>query len=485
MIKKLDTLILRAFIGPFFATFFISLFVLVMQFFWLYIDDLVGKGLDLLIILKLIMYVSATLIPLALPLAMLLSSIMTFGNLGETFELVAIKSAGISLARFMRPLFITAIFIAGIAFVFSNNIIPVAQLKLSSLKYDIIVAKPAFDIKEGIFYNQIKDFSIKIGKKDKNDSTIRNIVIFEKKFNLQDNVLIADSGIMRVTPDKKFLEFILKDGWRYEEKGQRFSSNTDYIRLGFKEYKKVFDLSTFQVNETSDSSFQYDPKMLSVRQLNYTLDSLEKNNKKMFIRNNQEISSILSFAKNTDSSANAKSSVKFIGIVNSFNKIIPDSLKTIIYDNANSQLNNVKNIADFQADEFINKQKNIRQHEIEWHRKFTLSFACIVLFLIGAPLGSIIRKGGLGMPLVFSVIFFVIFHLFNTFGEKLTKESVLSASLGMWLSTIILTPVGIFLAYKAMRDSQLFNKEFYYRTFRGLRKFITNFKSSKSLTHEQ
>lgn len=485
MIKKLDTLILRSFIGPFFATFFISLFVLVMQFFWLYIDDLVGKGLDLIIILKLIMYVSATLIPLALPLAMLLSSIMTFGNLGETFELVAIKSAGISLSRFMRPLFITATIIGGIAFIFSNNIIPVAQLKLATLKYDIIIAKPAFDIKEGVFYNQIKDFSIKIGKKEKNDSTIRNIVIFEKKFNLQDNVLIADSGIMRVTPDKKFLEFVLKDGWRYEEKGQRFSSNTDYIRLGFKEYKKIFDLSTFQMNETSDSSFKYDPKMLSVRQLNFTLDSLEKNKNKMLKRSEQEVENILFFTKNVQKVDSPISQTKFLGVANSFNNIIPDSVKAIVYDIANSQLSTVKNAIALEADEFIGKQKNIRQHEIEWHRKFTLSFACIVLFLIGAPLGSIIRKGGLGMPLVFSVIFFVIFHLFNTFGEKMAKESVLPASFGMWLSTIILTPVGIFLAYKAMRDSQLFNSEFYYRTFKVLRKFIATFKNSKSLTHEQ
>ncbi len=174
MLKKLDTLIIRSFIAPFFATFLISLFVLVMQFFWLYIDDLVGKGLDLFTISKLIIYVSATAVPLALPLAMLLSSIMTFGNLSESFELVAIKSAGISLMRFMRPLLVVAFFIALIAFVFANNIIPVAQLKLATLKYDIIVSKPAFDIKEGVFYNQIRDFSIKIGKKENDDSTIRN-----------------------------------------------------------------------------------------------------------------------------------------------------------------------------------------------------------------------------------------------------------------------------------------------------------------------
>lgn len=484
MIKKLDTLIIRSFIGPFFATFLISLFVLVMQFFWLYIDDLVGKGIDGVTIFKLIMYVSATAVPLALPLAMLLSSIMTFGNLGETFELVAIKSAGIPLLRFMRPLLIVSLFITGIAFVFANNIIPVAQLKLATLKYDIIVAKPAFDIKEGTFYNQIRDFTIKIGKKEKDDSTIRNIVIFEKKYGLQDNMLLADNGIMRVTADKKFLEFVLRDGWRYEEKGPRQSLQTDYIRMGFKEYKKIFDLSTFQLNQTADSSFKYDPKMLSVRQLNKTIDSLEKYKNRFTDRVKIEVTPYLAFARYKDSSW-AKIDISKLKAKDSFSTFIPDTLKVAVYDRANNQISQAKNSLTIINDDYGNKFKSLRYHEIEWHRKFTLSFACLVLFLIGAPLGSIIRKGGLGMPLVFSIIFFVVFHLFNTFGEKFVKESVTSAFTGMWLSTMILIPIGIFLTYKAMRDSQLFNQEFYYRTFRTVKSFFANRKKNKSITHEQ
>ena len=214
MIKKLDTLIIRSFIGPFLATFVISLFVLVMQFFWLWIDDLVGKGMDIFTIATLIIYVAATAVPLALPLALLLSSIMTFGNLGESFELVAIKSSGISLMRFMTPLLAVAFLFAGISFLFSNNIIPIANLKLESLKYDLVVAKPAFDIKEGVFYNKIEGYVIKIGKKEKDDSTIRNIIIYERNYNLQDQMMVAESGIMRVTADKRYLEFILKNGWR-------------------------------------------------------------------------------------------------------------------------------------------------------------------------------------------------------------------------------------------------------------------------------
>ncbi len=478
MIKKLDTLILRSFIGPFFATFLISLFVLVMQFFWLYIDDLVGKGLETITILKLIMYVSATAVPLALPLAMLLSSIMTFGNLGETFELVAIKSAGIPLLRFMRPLLVTAIFISGIAFVFANNIIPVAQLKLATLKYDIIIAKPAFDIKEGAFYNQIKDFTIKIGKKEKDDSTIRKIVIFERKYGLQDNIMIADSGIMRVTADKKFLEFILRDGWRYEEKGPRQTKQTDYVRLGFKEYRKIFDLGDFQMNQTADTNFRYDPKMLSVRQLNTTIDSLKKNNQKFAKRAVLELSPLMAFVKFGDSSfTNVKTATK--NLPDSFYKLIPDTLKRAVYDRANNQISLVKNSVGIMADEYFQKNKSLRYHEIEWHRKFTLSFACLVLFLIGAPLGSIIRKGGLGMPLVFSIVFFVIFHLFNTFGEKFVKESVTSPFTGMWLSTMVLIPISFFLIYKAMRDSQLFNQEFYYRTFKTVKLYFEGLRKTK------
>ena len=240
MIKKLDILIVRSFVGPFLATFLIALFVLTLQFFWLYLDDLVGKGLDFGTLLYLTGLVAITWVPLALPLALLLSSIMTFGNLGESFELVAIKSSGISLLRFMRPLMIVTILLAGVAFLFANNIIPVANLKLNALKYDIIVKKPAFDIKEGVFYDKIEGYVIKIGSKDKNDSIIRNVIIYEKGLNLQDQFMAADSGIMRITPDQRFLEFELHNGWNYQESGNRYNANTEFIRLGFKIYKRIF-----------------------------------------------------------------------------------------------------------------------------------------------------------------------------------------------------------------------------------------------------
>jgi lipopolysaccharide export system permease protein len=477
VIKKLDILIIRAFIGPFIASFAISLFVLTMQFFWLYIDDLVGKGLDFFIILKLIGLVSLVWVPMALPLSLLFSSIMTFGNLGESFELVAIKAAGIPLLRFMRPLSIISIFISGLAFLFANNIIPVAQKKLSSLKYDIIVAKPALDIKEGVFFDKIEGYVIKLGKKEKNDSVLHDVVIFEKKPGLQDHMLIAKSAIMRISQDKRFLEFILKNGWRYEEKGPRGTTSTEFTRMGFREYKKMFDLKSFQMNKSSDSAF-YDPKMLSIRQLNSTIDSLQNVDSFYYKRAQKEVGPYVRFSHYMDTGW-AVIDPSTLKKVKKFDDLVPDSLKQNLNDAAVSQITSIKGNVGVLATDYLEKNKSLRLHEIEWHRKFTLSAACLVLFLIGAPLGSIIRRGGLGTPLVFAIIFFVIFHLFNTFGEKFVKSEEASPLMGMWFSTLVLVPIGAFLTFKAMRDSQLFNQEFYYRSFKQLRSFLANFKSSK------
>lgn len=467
MIKRLDKLILRAFIGPFIATFFITLFVLVLQFFWLYIDDIVGKGVDIITIGKLVGYVAATVVPLALPLAILLSSIMTFGNLGESFELVAIKSAGIPLLRFMRPLFVVSLLLCGLAFLFNNNVIPVANLRMQTLKYDIIVSKPAFDIKEGVFYDKIEGYVIKIGKKEKDDSTIRKVVIYEQNYSLQDNMLVAESGIMRVSPDKRYLEFILKNGWRYSEGGQRMTTNTEFTRLGFKEYKKVMDLSSFALNKTDDSLFKNNYQMLSVRQLDKSIDSLEKSSNNYRKKSVQDLQTFLQFPRYIDSAWGKPAVVKG---KKSFIELLPDSSRRVVADRTAATANSIRANAESNALLFEAQRRELRFHLIAWHEKFSMAMACMVLFLIGAPLGSIIRKGGIGTPLVFAVLFFVIFFLLNNFGKKFVKEDVMLPMYGMWLASMILLPIGMFLIYKAMHDSQLFNKEFYYRflrTFRG------------------
>jgi lipopolysaccharide export system permease protein len=430
-----------------------------MQFFWLYIDDLVGKGLDTFIILKLVGLVSISMLTTAIPLALLFSSIMTFGNLGESFELIAIKSAGIPLVRFMRPLFIFAIGLAGIAFLLANNIIPVSQMRLTTLKYEIIVSKPAIDLKEGVFYDKIDGYVIKLGKKESNDSVIKDIVIFEKRFGLQDNMIMAKSGVMRVTPDKKYLEFILYNGWRYQEKGYRATTNTEFTKLNFKEYKKVFDLKTFQMNKLSDVI--YDPKMLSVRQLVKAIDSIQSMDSFFIQKSKIEIYPYLKFMLLKDSIQVFKKAK--LTVDKNFKDLIPSEETMSVVESAGYQFQSLQNNLTTLVNIYKEQQHAETMHAIEWHRKFTLSFACIVLFLIGAPLGAIIRKGGLGAPMVSAIGFFVVFFLLNNFGEKLAKSGQWSVYAGMWLSSIFLIPVGLFLTYKAMRDSQLFNQEFYHR----------------------
>ena len=476
MIKKLDKLILKSFIGPFIITFFIAFFVLMMQGLWKYLDDLVGKGLDFITIGKFLWYVSASMLTLAMPIAILISSIMTFGNLGESFELVAIKSSGISLLRFMRPLMWVAVLCSGITFMFANYVIPYANLKFVTLYNDIFYKKPAFELKEGVFFTHIPNYAIKAGKKDPDGKTIHNVIIYEQTNPLQNNCIIAETGVMTSSADKKFLEFNLKNGYRYQENGMSTDSVTEYIRLGFSSFKKLFDLSALQKQNTSDSVYQNNFKMLNAGQITRSLDSLVKMNDSLRARMNRTIATTLPYAAKQDSNRQ-KDVATIVPKYNSFDSIIPDSARNQVYDAAFTIANNLKYNIENSGNELQGRINEIRFHKIEWHRKFSLSMACFVLFFIGAPLGSIIRKGGMGMPLVVAIIFFLLFHLLIMFGEKFVKESIMSPFFGMWLAVLVLIPVGIFLTYKAMHDSQLFNKEFYNRTYNRVKRFFNKTKN--------
>ncbi len=478
MIKKLDILVVRSFIGPFIATFFITLFVLILQFFWLWIDDFVGKDISGMLILRLIMYLSATLVPLALPLAVLLSSIMTFGSLGETFELVAIKSAGIGLVRFMRPLLVVAILLSGLSFLFNNYVMPVANLKMRTLHTDLVNSKPAFDLKEGVFYKTIPNYAIKVGKKEKDDSTLRNVIIYENVGGMQDNFIIAEKGIMKIAPNKQFLEFTLKDGWWYQEDGNRADTSSRYIRLGFKEYKKVLDMSSFAMNLTSDSTYKNRYEMLSINQLNTFIDSLGEVTAAGYdYKKRKELEIYLGFMKYLDS---GWQDVKVPAVkAKALLEILPDSAKRDVIETSLSQTNLVKSTWDITAAEYEGKRTELRLYLVEWHSKFSMAAAVLVLFLIGAPLGSIVRKGGIGTPVVFAVIFFVIFFLLNNFGRKFVKQDVLQPVIGIWLAVAVLLPVGFFLIYKARNDSQLLNKEFYYRLFKKVLPAIRSLRGRK------
>ena len=474
MFKKLDKLILKAFTWPFIATFFITLFVFMMQILWKYIDDLVGKGLDFFTLSKFLIYASATLVTLAMPIAILLSSIMTFGKLGENFELVAIKSSGISFLRFMRPLFFVSIFLTGIAFLFANYIAPVANLKFAVIYNDIYRKSPAFDLKDGVFYNGFRGFSIKVGKKEKDKSTLHNVLIYEQSNGIQDNTIISEDGKMTVSGDKKFLEFRLQNGHRYSEKGEFNSTKNEFVQMGFKEYNKLFDLTQLNIQKTSDSLFMNNMRMKTLRLLDKDLDSIRKIPDSLIKRIRSDLKIYVKFERYKDT-VRTKTQIaeasKKIGNkkIKSFDDLIPDSLRTFVQGQASSTISSMKSLLEVNSSNYDNQMDDITLHKIEWHKKLSLSIACIVLFFIGAPLGSIIRKGGLGMPLVVALIFFMIFYLLNIFGEKFTKDHVFDPIIGMWLPVIVLSPVGFFLTYKAMHDSQLFNKEFYFRIIKNIK----------------
>lgn len=477
MIKKLDILILKAFFWPFVATFFITLFVFMMQILWKYIDDLVGKGLDFWTLSEFLIYASATLVTLAMPISILLSSIMTFGKLGENFELVAIKSSGISLLRFMRPLFFMSVIFSGVAFLFANNIAPVANLKFAVIYHDIYQKSPAFDLRPGIFYKGFEGFSIKVGEK-KQDSLLKDIIIYERTNTPQDNTIISERGKMVTGGNKQFLEFYMENGHRYEETFNYEADKTEFVNLGFKEYTKLFDLSQLNLESTSDSLFMNNIRMKSMRQLTEDLDSLKKQPEIAAGETKRSMAPYMKYFLFSDSVTQVKDSqpplVQSTSKLDTagFASLIPDTLKGLVFNRSLIAIGDLRNITQLAAAGYDNRTSDIIQHKIEWQKKLSLSVACIVLFFIGAPLGSIIRKGGLGLPLVMALIFFMIFYLLNIFGEKFAKDGIVSPVLGLWLPVIVLTPVGFFLTYKAMHDSQLFNREFYYRVGRKVKALI-------------
>lgn len=455
--KKLYKLVLGTYLGPFILTFLITLFILVMQFLWKYIDEMVGKGLEWNIILELLFYASANLVPMALPLAVLLSSIMTFGSMGEHYELVAFKSAGISLQRIMSPLVAFVLLLSLGAFYFSNSIWPVANLKFASLLYDIRHKKPAIDIQDKIFYKEFDGFVIRVEKNDKKKNIMHDVLIYDhrdKKGNTK--VIRAKEGIMQTSADEKYIEFILKEGNSYSEEEKKTQS---HFRTTFKKEIIRFDLSTFKMERSDEDRFKDNYKMLNLRQLSNEMDTLE-------VKFAERIASYE--AKVNDYS---RLLIDSFELRSNANEPLPDSLfilsdqefakQSVLYEQAINRCRTKKTFVSSIVKEASSRRKYIHRHDIERHRKFTLSVACLVLFFIGAPMGAIIRKGGLGMPVVVSIIFFLIFHISSITGEKLIKEGELGVAEGMWLATFILSPIGFFLTYKASTDSSLLDIDFY------------------------
>lgn len=467
--KKVHKLIIGSFIGPFFLTFLIAIFILLMQFLFKYIDDLVGKGLEWYVVLELIMYASSTLVPMALPLAILLSSIMTFGNLGEHYELVALKSSGISLRRIMMPLINIVLVISIGAFFFSNIAMPFANLKMGALMWDVRNQKPSLAIKPGEFYNGIDGYSIRIGDKDKEGTYLKNIVIYNHTSNKGNmNVLMADSGKMLKSDNDRYLVIELYNGISYEESGVPGTINDrkQLTRVKFNQHEVKFDLSTFQLNRTDETLFKDHYTMLNLKQLRFYEDSLETRlgRDKQFFRQNYAMYTSMDKHMKLDSSIVPEKKILNPDIVKNFKL----SERNLIIGRAFSTIRNISSYTETAKIDQANLNEKIRRHLIEYHRKFTLSFACMILFFIGAPLGAIIRKGGLGMPIVISIFFFIFFHILSITGEKMARQGVVPVWQGMWMASFILTPIGVFITRKATSDSTLLDLDVYVNFFKKI-----------------
>ncbi len=470
--KKIHLLLLKSFIRPFLVTFLIVMFVLLMLFLFKYIDDLIGKGFEWYVILELMIYASATNVQMALPLSVLLSSIMTYGSLGENYELVAIKSAGISLRRALMPMFLVVFLLSVAAFVFSDYMLPKANLKYYSLLYDARQQKSANFLPQGVFSNTFPGYSMRVNRKDPDGQTLYDIMIYEK--NPSGNNLIvtlAKEGKMYRTPSGQFLVLKLKGVVRYQEEPGKNSFNIrqTLTRERFKETEQKIDISSLKLRRTDESEFKGAYQMMNLKQLKesqklskHQLDSSTNTNFKM----------LNVYLKYFSMPLKHKNGLKYnpVNLIE-LNKL-KDFEKVNILINALSEARSIHELVKGRVEKDEELFKEIQKAALEYQKKFTFSAACLALFLIGAPLGAIIRKGGLGLPVVVSVIFFLLYYIILTIGEKYVKDGGLSPIIGSWIAIIIITPIGIFLSYKAATDSVIFDIELYKRFFKKLFKWI-------------
>ena len=463
-------------------TFFIVVFIWVMQFVWLYVDDLVGKGLEIKIIAELLFYTSITAIPMSLPLALLLALLMCFGNLGEHYELVAMKASGISMWRVMRPLLVFSLMLSILAFFISNSLIPIATLKWRTLLTDVQRQKLAFNIKEGIFYKDIDNYVIYVDKKGKDGSHIYGVKIYDHTDHQGNTKIIsADSGMMAMSPNQRSIIFTLYNGNNYTDLTTGdFKETRPFERMSFKEEQLKFSLASFDMTRSNEEMYKSYHQMMNIRQLSTSLDSLQ-----IRLDSKQE-----AFTKGFERRWPSYSSYHFDHPIERLAGASTDSLvadtciklswplldqfddetRSAIVKLAMGTTQNAKDNVAFNKTDLNYQVENINKHRKEWHKKFTLSIACLIFFFIGAPLGSIIRKGGLGLPVVISVLFFIVYHLISTIAERMAVFGDLNMFLGVWLSSLVLLPVGLFFTFKATTDAALFDgdswKKFFQRLFK-------------------
>lgn len=481
--KKLHILVIKSFIGPLILTFFFVIFVLLMQFLWKYIDDLIGKGLEIDVIAEFLLYTSASLVPMAMPLAVLLASLMTFGNLAENLELLAFKSSGISLIRIMAPVMVLSALISIGAFFFANNVVPISNLKMRSMLYDIQQQRPELTIKPGVFDNTLEGYSIRIGDRDTRTNLLKDIWIYDhtdKQGNV--SVTVADSGYMKMSADEKHLLLTLYNGRTYielqkDKKEDRHIKSYPHRRDRFEHQEMIIEMTGFGLNRTDEKLFRNSYAMLNLSQLNHFEDSLTRDIRELYDKFHRTIHGTLSARPKGILIARAPGEP--VRDTAASEEEAPElQIARLHVDSAYAELNRLeRRKALTQALNFARTNKSVtasnvgteefriarlRRYQNEIHRKFTYSLLCLIFFFIGAPLGAIIRKGGLGMPVIVSVLLFLVYYIISITGEKFARESLVVPFVGMWFSTIVTIPVSIWLTWKAANDSVIMNIETYF-----------------------
>ena len=474
---------LKHFLGLLAMTFMICVFILLMQFVWMHIKDLVGKGVEIGVLAEFFIYAVASVVPLALPLAILLASLMTFGNLGEKTELTAMKAAGISLFRIMRPLTISLMFICGGAFLFSNYVLPVSQVKLWALIFSLRQKSPELEIPQGEFYDGIDGYNIYVRHKDPKKGMLYDMMIYDYSEGFQNaTVMVADSGQIYFTEDNKYLLLRLYSGESFEnldrkqKRATKSEKNIPYRRESFAQKQLLIDFN-MEFNRYDEKTLGDQHVSKNVSELVYSIDSVDVLAHKRSAEQSTVLVENRYFGRERQASRNLNEEVtgapdNRVFVVDTLLASMSGDERyrsaTAAVEKAKSQREQV----DYNALMLDDYQRYIRRHEIELHRKFTLAFACLVFFFIGAPLGAITRKGGLGMPVVISVVMFIIYYIIDNTGYKMAREALWPCWAGMWLSSMVLLPIGIFLTYKAATDSALFSPEAWIKLFGKLKRFI-------------
>lgn len=463
-IKKLDKFILKSFITLFMGTFFICLFIFMMQFLWQYVDELVGKGLSYTVLAQFFFYSALTLVPTSMPLAILLASLMTFGNFGERYELLSMKAAGIPLTRIMAPLVVFMVMLAMTSFYFQNIVAPRASVKLWTLLISIRQKSPELDIPEGVFYDQISQYNIYIKKKNRETGMMYNMMIYSFADGFDNaRIIVADSGKISMTADKKYLKLNLYNGEQFENlKSQTgLRDNVPYRRESFVKKETILDFDS-DLNMVDGGFMSNQSMSKNIVELSHDIDSMnvrtDSIGRSYFV---SAMQSAYSPQLSTNDSTQLEKAVPAKISVDSLFNASTLSNKEIILKRTKTAVQSQYNDWKFKAFEITYSDKATRKHKTEFHRKITLSLACIIFFFIGAPLGAIIRRGGLGMPVIISVLIFIFYYVIDNTGYKMARDGNWYAWAGMWISSAVLIPLGAFLTYKSNNDSVAFNIELY------------------------